>query len=73
MRRRLPTQASLAVLWMTADGYSQKEISRELGISRRSVRMYLVWACYDLGAVNNANAIAIALAKGLIPDVNYAA
>ena len=57
-------------LSLAAKGLTVLAIARQMGISRRTVREYLQRSRRVLGAVNTTQAVAIAVARGLI-EVGY--
>lgn len=54
------------VLLLAAQGGTDKEMSQRMQVSPRTVRSHLARACERLGAVSRTNAVAIAVARGLI-------
>lgn len=57
----------LKVLRLSSQGNDQQSIATELGISVRSVTRHVSNACRKLEVDKQAGAIAIAIAKGMIP------
>ena len=54
------------VLKVAATGANNKEIAKELGLSENSVKMFLKRAFFKLGAANRAEAVQLAVKRGLI-------
>jgi DNA-binding NarL/FixJ family response regulator len=54
-------------LKMAADGSGNREIASKMGLSENSVKMFLKRAFYKLGAANRAEAVQLAIRRGLIP------
>ena len=54
------------VLKVAAKGANNKEIAKELGLSENSVKMFLKRAFFKLGASNRAEAVQLAVKRGLI-------
>ena len=54
------------VLQFAAKGESNKEIATQLGLSENSVKMFLKRAFFKLGASNRAEAVQLAVRRGLI-------
>ncbi|MCP3385974.1 helix-turn-helix transcriptional regulator [Bradyrhizobium sp. CCGUVB4N] len=54
------------ILTLLAYGNTRDAISNILSLSEETVKDYIARACRKLGAVNKTNAIAIAIAFGLI-------
>lgn len=54
------------VLRLAAQGGSNKEIATKLGLSENSVKMFLKRAFFKLGASNRAEAVQLAVQRGLI-------
>ena len=54
------------VLMVAAKGANNKEIAKELGLSENSVKMFLKRAFFKLGAANRAEAVQLAVKRGLI-------
>ena len=54
------------VLQFAAKGESNKEIAGQLGLSENSVKMFLKRAFFKLGASNRAEAVQLAVRRGLI-------
>jgi DNA-binding CsgD family transcriptional regulator len=68
---RLPrklTTREVEVLALVADGYSTKEIARELWITEETVRTHVRRVLERLGARTRAHAVAIAYRDGLWLD-----
>lgn len=57
------------VLQFAAKGESNKEIATQLGLSENSVKMFLKRAFFKLGASNRAEAVQLAIKRGLIARV----
>ena len=55
------------VLKLAATGGNNKEIATQMGLSENSVKMFLKRAFYKLGASNRAEAVQLAVKRGLIP------
>lgn len=53
-------------LKMAADGSGNREIAAKMGLSENSVKMFLKRAFYKLGAANRAEAVQLAIRRGLI-------
>ena len=54
------------VLWLLAQGYTQREIAGELGISRYTVRNHITNIMGKLGARNSTHAAALAARGGVL-------
>ena len=54
------------VLSLAAKGGNNKEIAKEMGLSENSVKMFLKRAFFKLGAANRAEAVQLAVRRGLI-------
>ena len=54
------------VLKLAAKGGNNKEIAQEMGLSENSVKMFLKRAFFKLGAANRAEAVQLAVRRGLI-------
>ncbi len=61
------THRELQVLKMLADGLANKEIAGQLGISRHTAKFHVAQILAKLGAGSRAEAVAIAIRRGLIP------
>jgi two-component system, NarL family, nitrate/nitrite response regulator NarL len=61
------TQRELQVLKMLAAGLANKEIAGELGISDHTAKFHVAQILAKLGAGSRAEAVAIAIRRGLIP------
>lgn len=57
------------VLAIAAKGSNNREIAAALGLSENSVKMFLKRAFFKLGASNRAEAVQLAVRRGLIPAV----
>ena len=55
------------VLCLIADGASNKQIARSLGITERTVKFHVGAICKKLGAANRAHAATIATRASLLP------
>lgn len=66
------TQRQLEVLRYMAQGNSNKEIARELGISENTVRVHISAIISALDATNRTEAAYSAMRLGLIPRANMA-
>ena len=55
------------VLNLAATGGNNKEIAAQMGLSENSVKMFLKRAFFKLGASNRAEAVQLAVKRGLIP------
>ena len=60
------TERELSVLNVMAEGYSNPEIARQLGISRNTVKFHVSSIISKLGAASRTEAVAIGLKRGLI-------
>jgi DNA-binding NarL/FixJ family response regulator len=60
------TERQRHVLRLIADGKTAKTIARELGVSTTTVLDHIERIKTHLGAANRANAVAIAIRKGLL-------
>jgi len=56
------------VLEIAAKGSNNREIAKELGLSENSVKMFLKRAFFKLGASNRAEAVQLAVKRGLISE-----
>lgn len=65
-RRDLPPRDGLRVMQMLADGYSDPQIARILGISLVTVRRRAQRFCRSLGAKSRLQAMAEAVARGWV-------
>ena len=54
------------VIKVAATGANNKEIAKEMGLSESSVKMFLKRAFFKLGASNRAEAVQLAVKRGLI-------
>ena len=54
------------VLALCAKGSGNREIAKEMGLSENSVKMFLKRAFFKLGASNRAEAVQLAIRRGLI-------
>ena len=54
------------VLTIAAKGSNNREIAKEMGLSENSVKMFLKRAFFKLGASNRAEAVQLAVRRGLI-------
>ena len=54
-------------LSMAAGGAGNREIAAKMGLSENSVKMFMKRAFYKLGAANRAEAVQLAVRRGLIP------
>src|SRR5713226_18984 len=54
------------VLRLVADGLSNKQIARSLGITERTVKFHVTSIFNKLGAENRAQAVALAIQQGLV-------
>ena len=54
------------VIKVAATGANNKEIAKEMGLSENSVKMFLKRAFFKLGASNRAEAVQLAVKRGLI-------
>lgn len=61
----LPSRQRQA-LALAACGYTNKEIAREMAITRYTASFYLQQAREQLGATNTTHAVVVAIAVGLI-------
>jgi two-component system response regulator FixJ len=52
------------VMWLVADGFSNKEIAHKLGISPRTVENYRAWVMEKMGANNLADLVRKVIALG---------
>ena len=57
------------VIQLAAKGGNNKEIAKQLGLSENSVKMFLKRAFFKLGASNRAEAVQLAIKRGLIARV----
>ena len=55
------------VLMIAAKGQNNREIAATIGLSENSVKMFLKRAFFKLGASNRAEAVQLAVRRGLIP------
>lgn len=60
------TPRRLEVLRYAANGHTNAEIAQALWLSENSIKTHMQLACRTLGARDRANAVAIAMARGLI-------
>ena len=60
------TERELSVLNLLADGLSNPEIAKHLGISRNTVKFHVSSIISKLGAVSRTEAVAVGLKRGLI-------
>ena len=60
------TERQKEILKFVTDGLRNSDVARQLGISTDAVKQHLSAICNKLGAVNRAEAIAIALRKHLL-------
>lgn len=69
-RRRRLTVEQRHLLWLLAEGHTHASIGRKVGASKQAVRMRLSRTYRQLGALNAAHAVAIAIRAGLLPAPN---
>lgn len=67
MSRTCPSPRATQILTLLADGRSYEQISRELFITKDTVKTHLRHAYEALGARNAPHAVALAIGTGLIP------
>jgi DNA-binding CsgD family transcriptional regulator len=60
------TDRELEILNLVADGFSNPEISRRVGISRNTVKFYVSSIISKLGATSRTEAVTIGIKRGLI-------
>jgi two-component system, NarL family, response regulator DegU len=60
------TKRQIQILNLTAQGYCGKQISAELGIDIRTVKIFKTMIFKRLDAQNSPHAVAIAIRKGFI-------
>ena len=60
-------QREQAVLPLIAAGLSNKQIAQALGVSERTVKFHITSIFHKLGADNRAQAVALAVQRGLLP------
>jgi DNA-binding NarL/FixJ family response regulator len=60
------TERELSVLNLLAEGLSNPEIARHLGISRNTVKFHVSSIISKLGAASRTEAVAVGLKRGLI-------
>lgn len=60
------TCKEIEVLSLVAKGYKNKRIADELKIGVRTVESHVAKACQKLGATGRANAVMLAMQKGLL-------
>lgn len=63
---RLANSQRMRCLVLAANGLTNAEIGKELWIGEESVKSHMRLIYEDLGAADRANAVAIALVRGLI-------
>lgn len=61
------TARELQVLRMLADGFGNKEIGAELGISEHTAKFHVSQILSKLGVQSRAEAVAIGMRRGLVP------
>lgn len=61
------TGRELAVLRLAAHGLANKEIARELGISRHTVKYHLASVLAKLGVHSRTEAVTMGVRRGLVP------
>jgi len=66
-----PTERQLQILSMAAQGLNNKEIATEIYLSVGTVRIHMSKLFKRIGARGRTNAVAIALARGLIDYEDY--
>lgn len=66
LRSREPTAREAEVLQLVADGFGSAEIARRLWVSEETVKTHVTHVLDRLGAKSRANAVAIAMRRGLI-------
>lgn len=54
------------ILLLVAAGYENKQVARQLGLSRLTVRNYMLSICGKLGAVNRTHAVVLAIQTAVI-------
>ncbi len=65
-RRTALTEREREVLRLVADGLSNKQVARRLGISERTVKYHINSVMTKLGADNRAQAVAVAVRRRLL-------
>jgi len=60
------TERELEVLNLVAEGFSNPQIARHLGVSRNTVKFHVSSIIAKLGATSRTEAVTIALRRGLI-------
>ena len=63
------TRRELDVLRTSVDGASNREIAAKLWVSRETVKYHLANAYRKLGVGNRADAVRVAVARGLLPSL----
>ena len=66
----LLSQRERAVLPLVAAGLSNKQIAQTLSISERTVKFHITSIFHKLGAENRAQAVALAVQRGLLPALS---
>lgn len=67
-RNMTPTPREREVLRLVADGLTEKEIARRMGVCANTVHNLKHRACRRLGAVSTTHAVALAIRRGLLPE-----
>ena len=67
-RQGLLTARERGVLRLVAAGLSNKEIGKSLSISERTVKFHVTAILNKLGAENRAQAVALGVQRGFLPD-----
>jgi DNA-binding NarL/FixJ family response regulator len=62
----LVSERERQVLRLVAEGYSNKEIARSLAITERTAKFHVTSLLNKLGADNRAQAVALAIQRGLL-------
>lgn len=68
-KRNELTRREREVLRLTGDGASNREIAAQLWVSPETVKFHLANAYRKLGVGNRADAMRVAVARGLVPSV----
>ncbi|MEV5944837.1 LuxR C-terminal-related transcriptional regulator [Streptomyces sp. NPDC051994] len=65
--RPLLTARRIEILRLYANGYEAAGVAAELFVSESTVKTHLRLTCQRLGAANRTQAVAVAIALGLLP------
>ena len=62
-----PTEAQLRVMTLVADGFTDREVARTLGLSQHTVRQHIFAVRRVLNARSRTQAVAMLIRQGWLP------